>query len=251
MYNHYSKKGGIIIASYVISDIHGEYDKFIELLDKIKLKDTDTLYILGDILDRGPHPIRTLLKIKEMPNAVCIIGNHEVMALKCLDFLYDEVTEEAIDNLEDEMIENLLTWMYNGSKTTIDEYRELDAHTKTQVIEFLKGFPAYKQVSVGGKEFLLVHAGLGDFCAEKKLEDYELFDLVWTRPDYDVKYFEDRFVVTGHTPTQSIIGNPKPGYIFRKNNHIAIDCGAHYPGGRLAAICLDTDEEFYSSDNEE
>ena len=58
--------GVIGISTYVISDIHGEYDKFVELLDKIKLQDTDTLYILGDILDRGPHPIKTLLKIMNM-----------------------------------------------------------------------------------------------------------------------------------------------------------------------------------------
>lgn len=46
-----------------------------------------------------------------------------------------------------------------------------------------------------------------------------------------------------------IEGNPNPGFIYRYNNHIAIDCGAYYPGGRLAAICLDTGEEFYSSPN--
>ena len=38
--------GAMVISTYVISDIHGEYDKFVELLDKIKLQDTDTLYIL-------------------------------------------------------------------------------------------------------------------------------------------------------------------------------------------------------------
>lgn len=38
------------MATYVISDIHGQYNMFIELLDKIDLKDTDTLYILGDVL---------------------------------------------------------------------------------------------------------------------------------------------------------------------------------------------------------
>lgn len=50
------------MATYVISDIHGQYKMFLDLLDKIKLKDTDTLYILGDILDRGPHPIKALIK---------------------------------------------------------------------------------------------------------------------------------------------------------------------------------------------
>lgn len=40
------------MATYVISDIHGQYDMFIELLDKIQFQNTDTLYILGDILDQ-------------------------------------------------------------------------------------------------------------------------------------------------------------------------------------------------------
>lgn len=42
------------MATYVISDIHGEYDMFLDLLEKIGLKEADTLYILGDVLDRGP-----------------------------------------------------------------------------------------------------------------------------------------------------------------------------------------------------
>ena len=82
------------------------------------------------------------------------------------------------------------------------------------------------------------------------MEEYSLHELLWVRADYDKQYFEDTFVITGHTPTQCIEDNPRPGFIYRKNNHIAIDCGAHFPGGRLAAICLDTGEEFYSSPNE-
>ena len=235
--------------TYCISDIHGEYDKFIELLDKINIRDTDTLYILGDILDRGPHPIKTLLKIMDMPNAVCLVGNHELMARECLEFFYDEVTEDRLESLSDEMVENLMIWLYNGSKTTTDEFTELDLETKKRIVDFLKNLPAYKQVSVGEKEFILVHAGLGEYPGKKNMEAYPLSELVWTRANYNIAYFEDKFVVSGHTPTQSIKESDNPGYIFRKNNHIAIDCGACYPKGRLAAICLDTDEEFYSSEN--
>ncbi|MCR5596455.1 MAG: fructose-bisphosphatase class III [Lachnospiraceae bacterium] len=61
-------------------------DMLMEPLDKINLKDTDTLYILGDVLDRGPHPIKTLQKLMEMPNVICLVGNHELMALECLEF---------------------------------------------------------------------------------------------------------------------------------------------------------------------
>lgn len=65
----------------------------------------------------------------------------------------------------------------------------------------------------------------------------------------DNQLISDKYVITGHTPTQAIRNNPNPGYIYRRNNHIAIDCGATYPGGRLAAICLDTGEEYYSEPN--
>ena len=240
----------VCMATYVISDIHGEYYRFIELLDKIKLKETDILYILGDVLDRGPHPIKTLLKLMEMPNAICIVGNHELMALECLELLRKEITDTSIEELDEKMLENIVTWQYNGSKTTIDEFRKLDKDMQQDVIDYIKEFLIYEELTVGGNSYLLIHAGLGNFSPEKDIEEYSLHELVWKRADYEEKYFDDVYVVTGHTPTQKIKGNPKPGFIYRKNNHIAIDCGACFHGGRLAAICLDTGEEFYSSTND-
>lgn len=234
------------MATYVISDIHGEYDRFLELLDKIKLGEEDILYILGDVLDRGPHPIRTLLLLMEMPNVVCLAGNHELMALECLEFLMKEITDMSIGELDEKMLGNLVTWQYNGSRTTIEEFRVLSRDMQSSVIDFLKEFSIYEELSVNGKDYLLVHGGLGNYKPEKDIEDYSLKELIWDRAEYDISYFEDVYVVTGHTPTQEISGNPRPGYIFRGNNHIAIDCGCNRPDGRLGAICLDTGEEFYA-----
>ena len=187
----------------------------------------------------------------------------------------------GIEKLDKEMLENLVTWQYNGSSTTIKEFKELDKESRIEVIEYIKDFLVYEKLSVAAVElartditrkkhgaakrreklsvaavehartditrkFLLVHAGLGNFSPDKDMEDYSLHDLVWKRADYNVQYFKDVYVITGHTPTQTIKENPKPGFIYRNNNHIAIDCGAHYPGGRLAAICLETMEEFYT-----
>lgn len=240
----------IFIATYVISDIHGQYDMFIELLDKIQFQNTDTLYILGDILDRGQHPIKTLMKLMEMPNVICIVGNHEYMALECLEFLMKEITDMSIEELDEKMLDNLVTWQYNGSKSTIDEFRQLDSEIRRDVIDFIMDFLIYEEIAVNGKNYLLVHAGLGNYLPDKDIEDYSIHELIWTRAHYDVQYFKDTYVVTGHTPTQMIEDNPHPGYIYRRNNHIAIDCGASYPGGRLAALCLDTGKEYYSSSNE-
>ena len=237
------------MATYVISDIHGQYEMFIELLDKIKLKDTDTLYILGDVLDRGPHPIKTLMKLMEMPNVICLVGNHELMALECLEFLIKEITDTTLDELNEVMIDKVLTWQNNGSFTTLDEFVQLDSEAKQNVIDFLKEFLIYEEVSVNDKDYLLVHAGLGNYSPQKDIEDYSLHELIWTRANYDVQYFTDKYVITGHTPTMTIEDNSHPGYIYHRNNHIAIDCGATYKGGRLAAICLDTGEEYYTESN--
>lgn len=236
------------MATYVTSDIHGEYDKFIRLLDKINFSNEDTLYILGDVVDRGPEPVRILLKMMEMPNVIPIVGNHELMAMECLDFLVEEITEESLQNMSPTKIDNLINWHYNGCSTTLAEFRHLDPEMRIEVAEYIKDFSLYEEVEVNKTKYLLVHAGLGNYSPRKKMEDYSFYELVWDRADYNVAYYPRRkkfYVITGHTPTMLIEGNPKPGYIYRHKNHIAIDCGACFKGGRLAAICLDTDEEIY------
>ena len=243
------------MSTYVLSDIHGEYDKFMKMLDKIGLTDEDTLYVLGDVFDRGPHPIKTLKKIMEMPNVIPVLGNHELMALECLDFLCQEITDETIENMSAEMFDNIVNWDYNGSRTTIAEFNMENDEMKREIVDFIKEFNVYDEVTVTttdgiDKTFLLVHAGLGNYSPDKEMEDYSLYELVWMRSDYNVTYYPDRenfYVISGHTPTQLIESNPRPGYIYRECNQISIDCGAHFKGGRLAAICLETGEEFYSS----
>ena len=200
------------------------------------------------MLDRGPNPIKVLLKLMSMPNAICIVGNHEWIAIRCLDFLMQEITDASIEGIDDKLM-GLIEWQENGSASTIEEFRKLDPEIRQDVLDYIEDFLLYEEIRVGDGDYLLVHAGLDNYSPDKRIDEYSLHDLIWTRADYDVRYFEDIFVVTGHTPTQNIEGNPRPGCIFRHNNHIAIDCGACFPGGRLAAICLDTGEEFYSSSN--
>lgn len=237
------------IATFVVSDIHGEYELFIRLLEAIHLKETDTLYVLGDILDRGPHPIQIIMKLMEMPNVVCLTGNHELMALECLEFLMQEITEMSIEKVDEKMLNNLVTWQYNGSKSTIDEFRALSREMQYEVIEFIKDFMIYEELTVCGKNYLLVHGGLGNYYPGKDMEEYSLKELIWDRAEYDIQYFEDRYVVTGHTPTQEIMENSRPGYVYKVNHHIAIDCGCNRRNGRLAAVCLDTGREYYVERN--
>lgn len=43
---------------YVLSDIHGQSRRFHSILSQIDLKAEDTLYILGDVIDRNPDSER-------------------------------------------------------------------------------------------------------------------------------------------------------------------------------------------------
>lgn len=236
------------MSTYVMSDLHGHYDAYMAMLEKIDFKESDMLYILGDILDRGPHPIKILLDIMKRMNVEVLAGNHCVMACECFPFLLRKITEDSISAITDETIEKLLAWQYNGGDTTIAELRSCDRNTQRKVVEFIEGFELYEELEVNGRTFLLVHAGLGNFSPDKELWEYELKDLVWESADYSRSYFEDKYVITGHTPTMNIEGNEKPGYIYQANHHIAIDCGCIFPGGRLGCLRLDDMKEFYAED---
>ena len=62
---------------YIISDIHGRKDRFDDILKQINLTKNDTLYILGDVVDRNPDGIALLKYTMSKPNVKILIGNHE------------------------------------------------------------------------------------------------------------------------------------------------------------------------------
>lgn len=228
-----------------MSDLHGCYDKYIKMLEKIDFSLSDNLYILGDILDRGPNPIKIILDLMTRSNVVVIAGNHCVMASQCLSFLMQEITDESIDEVDDQKIGKLTNWLENGAQTTIEEFHKCYRSTQEEILEFISDFEVYDEIEVAGKTFVLVHAGLDNFAPEKKLWEYELNDLIWTRPNYNICYYDNKYLVTGHTPTMAIKSNLNPGYIYQVNNHIAIDCGCTFDNGRLGCLRLDDFAEFY------
>lgn len=67
--------------TYVLSDIHGNLRRFESIMAQINLQPDDTLYVLGDVIDRYPDGIKILRRIMQMPNAKMLIGNHEYMLL--------------------------------------------------------------------------------------------------------------------------------------------------------------------------
>ena len=48
---------------YVMSDIHGQKRRFDSVMKQINLQPEDTLYVLGDVIDRNPDGIKILRQI--------------------------------------------------------------------------------------------------------------------------------------------------------------------------------------------
>ena len=202
--------------------------------------------LLGDVVDRGPEPIKVLQDMMMRPNVYPILGNHEYMALTVLKKMTVEITEENFDNhLVGADINAMLHWQGDGGSTTIQEFRKLSLEEKEEVLEYLQEFSLYEKVVLGDKMYILVHADLHGFEKEKSLDEYELYDFIFHRADYKKRYFDDvnTKLVTGHTPTFTIREDQLP-LVYEENGHIALDCGCVY-GERLAAYCLSDGRVVY------
>lgn len=233
-----------ITVIYVMSDIHGYYDKYIRMLERINFSENDTLYVVGDVIDRGDDGIKILLDMMNRENVIPILGNHEYMAYSVLKKLNVEITEFNYDkHLDSEALEMYEDWMFNGGITTSQQFSRLSKIDKDEILDYLGEFDIYEEIEVNGRSFLLVHGGVGEFETEKDIEDCNLHEIIWSRCDYDKQYYKDKYMITGHTPTFTI-SKEYDGKIYNNNNHIAIDCGVSH-GRPLGCVCLDTLEEFY------
>ena len=130
---------------YVLSDIHVRLDRFEKMLIMIDLQDNDTLYILGDVIDRGKDGIRILQKITEMPNVRMLLGNHEYMMMKALGFPYGGTY--AADESQSRL---LMLWYRNGGDVTHNGWDELTEEDRDKIREFLLALPLNYDVEVNG-----------------------------------------------------------------------------------------------------
>lgn len=224
---------------YVMSDLHGQYDSYTEMLKKIRLKDSDSLFILGDICDKGPAPFKIMQDALLRCNIFPILGDCDYKALRMLSGMNDE-KKKADAAFRTRFAE----WLTQGGMPTVTEFRSLSEEEQSDVLEFIREeFVAYDEVNAGDKTFVMVHAGLPNFSKDKPLDDYSVKELITCTPDFSRDYFDDKFLITGHTPTFLLDENSR-GLIYRRNGQIGIDCGA-VEGEALGCLCLDTGEEFY------
>ena len=229
---------------YVMSDIHGEYDKFKKMLKKIHFSDQDTLFLLGDLIDRGNQVCELLLDLSSRRNVYPLFGNHELMALSILKRLYMEINEDNLSILDETFLLEIDNWMLNGGKTTLDGFKKLDKDQALDLIDYLSDFAYYETIDVNDMTYIMGQAGMNHFDVNKTLDEYHIDDFCFDLIDYEKQYFDDPNIkiITGHCPTFVSTGIAE---IYFHNQHIAIDCGACYQEGKLGCLCLDTCQVYY------
>ena len=231
---------------YVTSDLHGCGVEVLQrLLDKVGFGEEDFLFILGDVIDRGSQGAELLLWLTEQTNVQLILGNHEALLLSCR-LLFDEVTEESLAGLTNTSLRLVKNWFHNGGGPTLkglDRLQKESPDLLEGIWDYLLDAPIYDQLEVNGKNYLLVHAGLGNYEKGKSLEDYTQHDLTWARPNMETRYDEDFTVIFGHTPTE-FLDEASKGQLIRGHGWICIDTGAAN-GGNPMLLRLEDERAFY------
>ncbi|MBR4881268.1 MAG: metallophosphoesterase [Clostridia bacterium] len=237
---------------YVISDIHGRYDKYIKMLEKIEFGEEDTLYVLGDVCDRGDDSAKIYLDIMSRKNVHMIKGNHEMLAEEFLSGLNEKYPEgmNSIQMLELYYRKSLYGWFVNGGDSTVSSFFRHSKAERDAIVDFITALPMYAIEECNGCRYVMVHGGLGEYRDGIALEDIPPRDLAWSQPDFNGTYFDgdNTRLIVGHTPTFLITGSKLPASIYRGTGNVTVvDCGAVFPiyKGRLGCLCLDDNREFY------
>lgn len=200
------------MAKYVMGDIHGQSDKFQKLLALIDFKATDELYLLGDVLDRGPDGVKILRQIMKMPNVHLLMGNHEFWFLQ----------------------------KYGKDSAYFD------------VCSFLASLPLHFEVEENGKVYYLVHGYPSDDITKalysRPEEDFinpvsgkRL--IIGHTPVWDIQNEMD--------PIEYVEKANREGgrvQIVKTSEYIDLDCGSGYdfPCAALACMRLGDEAEFYA-----
>lgn len=222
--------------TYVISDIHGDYQKFCSILSQISFCERDTLYILGDLLDYGTESMELIADISVRLNVYSIAGEHDFLAARMLKGFSAMLKNGSAPS--DDFIQQMTAWVQDGGQPTLDAFRALNDEEREGILDYLEELTLFEEVEVQGTRYLLVHAGIANYSPDTDFDDYRPDDFFSEPLDASCRLMEHTTLIVGHVPTAS-------GKIERGAGSILIDCGAG-EGNRLGCLCLETGKEFYA-----
>ena len=226
------------MRKFIVSDLHGDgnvYDSIISYLENIynETNEDITLYINGDLIDRGYDVARMLLDVRDRIisdkgiKIEYLGGNHELLMYQAL--------RKGITNTWPKHSD----WFDNGGfmtayslEDTLYNYdnEQFNKQLK-ELFDFISNLKIYHKFkeTIDNKKIVLVHSKcpykVEDECPLRiKDNNLKVHNLVWTRKD---DFFRnnighpDYFTIIGHTPLKD-----KYGYHYYKDeNYLNIDGG--------------------------
>lgn len=224
---------------YVISDIHGCLEEFIEALTHWNRED-ETLIVMGDLIDRGPDSfevVQMLYYLKAMyPEQVVVLkGNHDESFTNWLldtpeeelGFYYMKSHEETVRSFYGYELENIVKFNRDTRKQRGQHIR----HLYMKELRFLENLPMYHET----ENCIFVHAGI-NLKIENWRDDETSMNTIRNAFMYSSTEAPKR-VFFGHTPTALIRDEEGCNgiWISEYGDKIGIDGGCAF-GGQLNAV---------------
>ena len=256
------------MGTYIVGDIHGCYDEWIKLKNKIERQDKEAKFILiGDIVDRGPKVCKMIAwamkNITPDGKYQMILGNHEDMKIQWRDDYKRQLNELLTEKRErygDEFTRTVDYRDFNPDSYDFAENMCRAGYTDQQVekiINFFRNLPLYKELKIdmGNKKqhFIVVHGGITHNCLNEdesfskrsikmtndSVRNYTVRanreNILWDRTYNGRTWLKNTIVVHGHSPTllpECEWYGAVPGKICYTWNDINVDCGEVYNHAR-------------------
>ena len=115
------------MSTYVFSDVHGHLAPLDRLLERIAPGEGDSLFMLGDMIDRGPDPVGVMRCCRDLPGCTVLMGNHEDLLLSCLEQPDDPIRQ--------------YNWQTNGAASTQAGLDGLDEASRTELLGWVEQLP--------------------------------------------------------------------------------------------------------------
>ena len=166
------------MSLYLIGDVQGCDDALQRLLDEISFSPSrDTLYLLGDLVNRGPQSATVLRRLMGYGNAAqAVLGNHDLHLLALAAGVRQPSRSDTLDEiLQASDREAMLEWLRWQRMAMLEQ---IDGHTLLLVhAGVLPSWSAQQTVALAGEvETILRGPQLGDFLRQMYGNEPALWD---------------------------------------------------------------------------
>jgi len=89
------------MTTFVIGDLHGCLTPLQKLLDKVHFEPaSDTVWFVGDLINRGPESLETLRFVKSLgDSAISVLGNHDLHLLAVIHGIRKTSGKDTLDDI--------------------------------------------------------------------------------------------------------------------------------------------------------